>query len=257
MKRRLTVLMLTLMLSACGLTSGNSQTTSPTGQGKKMAYAKGTQRPYVIDGKTYYPLPHAAGFIETGPATWYGPDFHGKSTSNGESYNMHARTAAHKTLPMNTMVLVRNLDNGRETVVRINDRGPFAKGRILDLSRTAAEDLSLLRPGSARVEVVALGESSKTPSQEPPQLKDFVQVPDFKKGEFYVQVGSFIRKDNAMRLAQQFARQQRPVMLQEFITDKATYTRVQVFAGDTLPAARVFERQLEANGYPDAFVIAR
>lgn len=250
------VLLLALLLTACGPRAATTQTTPPP-PGKKLSSSKATQRPYVVDGKTYYPLPHAAGYLESGAASWYGPDFHGKRTSNGEVYNMHGRTAAHKTLPMDTMVLVRNLENGRETVVRINDRGPFAKGRLLDLSRTAAEDLALLRPGTARVQLIALAESTRPPAPGERQLKDFVKVPDFKQGEFYIQVGSFIRKDNAMRLAQHFARQERRVMLQEFHTPQAVFTRVQVFAGNTLSAAREYEKKLSASGYPDAFIIAR
>ena len=84
-------------------------------------------------------------------ASWYGPDFHGRQTANGEKYDMNAMTAAHRTLPFNTMVLVENLDNGRSVKVRINDRGPFAKGRIIDLSKAAAEKMDMIGPGTARV----------------------------------------------------------------------------------------------------------
>jgi len=97
-----------------------------------------TQRPYEIFGEVYYPLPSADGFAEEGIASWYGPDFHGNCTSCGEIYDMYEFTAAHKLLPMHTYVRVLNLENNRETVVRINDRGPFVKGRVIDLSLAAA-----------------------------------------------------------------------------------------------------------------------
>ena len=93
---------------------------------------------------------------ERGLASWYGPGFHGRQTANGETYDMHAMTAAHKSLPFDTVVEVRNRDNGRRTRVRINDRGPFVRGRIIDLSRAAAETLGMIGPGVARVEIVVV-----------------------------------------------------------------------------------------------------
>lgn len=97
--------------------------------------------------------PGRPGESQRGIASWYGPGFHGKQTANGETYDMHAMTAAHKTLPFDTVVEVRSLDNGRRTKVRINDRGPFVRGRIIDLSRAAAEALGMIGPGVARVEI--------------------------------------------------------------------------------------------------------
>lgn len=92
--------------------------------------------------------------IEYGVASWYGPDFHGKLTADGEIYNQNALTAAHRTLPFNTYVKVIDLNNGRNVVVRINDRGPYARGRIIDLSKRAAEILHMIGPGTARVKLV-------------------------------------------------------------------------------------------------------
>ena len=97
-----------------------------------------------------------------GISSWYGKKFHGSKTSNGEIYNMHARTAAHKTLPMHTMVKVTNIQNGKSTVVRINDRGPFIKGRIIDCSYVAGKELGLDRLGIAKVEIEVLGYDGKT-----------------------------------------------------------------------------------------------
>lgn len=109
-------------------------------------------KPYQVFGKTYYPADDRD-YDETGIASWYGPTFHAKPTANGEIYNQDDLTAAHKTLPMPSWVEVKNLDNGRQLVVRINDRGPFVDGRIIDLSRRSAQLLGVDRPGLARVRV--------------------------------------------------------------------------------------------------------
>ncbi|MCI6694055.1 MAG: septal ring lytic transglycosylase RlpA family protein [Campylobacter sp.] len=114
-------------------------------------------RPYTINGKTYYPTTVSVGDTALGTASWYGPNFHGKKTSNGETYNMNAMTAAHKTLPMNTMVRVINLGNGAQTTVRINDRGPFVAGRIIDLSKAAATSIGMIGAGTARVKLEVVG----------------------------------------------------------------------------------------------------
>lgn len=109
-------------------------------------------KPYQVFGVTYYPEDDRA-YDRTGIASWYGPTFHEKATANGEIYNQDDVTAAHKTLPMPSWVEVTNLDNGRQLVVRINDRGPFVDGRIIDLSRKSAQLLGVDRPGLARVRV--------------------------------------------------------------------------------------------------------
>ena len=118
---------------------------------------KTTMRNYNVFGKTYNPTYIETGETMSGIASWYGPDFHGKLTSNGETYNMYDMTAAHKTLPMNTIVKVTNLENGLKTVVRINDRGPFVGTRIIDLSNTAAKEIGMLNAGTASVKVEVLG----------------------------------------------------------------------------------------------------
>lgn len=122
------------------------------------------------------------GWSEEGEASWYGPGFHGKRTASGEVYNMEAMTAAHRRLPFGTRIRVRNLDNGRAAEVRINDRGPFAHGRILDLSRAAARELGVLGPGVARVRL------------------ELVEVSPLQ-GCSLVQVGAFGDPSNAEALA--------------------------------------------------------
>jgi rare lipoprotein A len=143
-------------LAACGSTS----TPSP-GQGannSRGAYKVGN--PYRIDGVTYVPN-EEFNRTETGVASWYGPGFHGKATANGERYDQHDYTAAHRTLQMPSMVRVTNLDNGRSVVVRVNDRGPYASNRVIDLSRAAANDLDMVRAGTARIRIDQLAAESQ------------------------------------------------------------------------------------------------
>lgn len=113
-------------------------------------------QPYQIDNVWYYPREEPT-YDETGLASWYGPNFYGRQTANGEVYDGNQFTAAHKTLPMPVHVRVTNLENGRSLVVRVNDRGPFSRGRIIDLSRRAAEELDMIRQGTARVRVTYMG----------------------------------------------------------------------------------------------------
>jgi rare lipoprotein A len=112
--------------------------------------------PYTINGTTYRPLNSAKGFREVGIASWYGARHAGRRTASGERYNPYQMTAAHKILPMTTRVKVTNLENGRSVVVRINDRGPFVRGRVIDLSYAAARRIGMTKKGLVRVRVVAL-----------------------------------------------------------------------------------------------------
>ncbi len=113
-------------------------------------------KPYHINGVRYVPR-HDPNYAENGKASWYGDAFHGKKTANGEIYDMYALTAAHRTLPLPSLVVVTNLENGRKVIVRINDRGPFKKGRIIDVSSRVAEELGFRQQGTADVEVTYLG----------------------------------------------------------------------------------------------------
>jgi rare lipoprotein A len=144
---------------------------------------------YDVLGQRYFVLPTADGYRERGIASWYGPGFHAEKTSNGEPYDMYGMTAAHKTLPLPAFVRVTNLRNGRSVVVRVNDRGPFKAGRIIDLSWTAASKLDMLKDGTAPVEVEALMEASdvRTPAPAP-------------ASRLFVQAGAFGDEANASRL---------------------------------------------------------
>jgi peptidoglycan lytic transglycosylase len=138
-------LLMLACLGACGHKSSGSSSTAQRGQYK-------IGNPYSIDGITYTPR-EEFNHTETGVASWYGPGFHAKSTANGETYDQSDRTAAHRTLQMPSVVRVTNLENGLSTTVRVNDRGPFARSRVIDLSNAAARELDMTRAGTARVRI--------------------------------------------------------------------------------------------------------
>lgn len=140
---------------ATGLTGG-SRAPARVRVDNPAPIVSGTMRPYQIRGRWYYPAENP-NYEEVGLASWYGPNFHGRPTATGEIFDMHGLSAAHKTLPLPGLVEVTNLDNGRTVVLRLNDRGPFVDGRIIDLSRGAAQELGLLQQGVGRVRVRYLG----------------------------------------------------------------------------------------------------
>lgn len=152
---------------------------------------------YIVFGKRYYTLKSAEGFIERGVASWYGDKFHGRKTSSGEIYDMYLMTAAHKELPLPTYVEVRNLENNRAVVLRVNDRGPFHENRIIDVSYAAALKLDLVQKGTALVEVRALTSPDAGTSPDP--------HPAPRKGaeKIFIQIGAFKDRQNAQRLVGQ------------------------------------------------------
>ncbi len=172
--------------------------------------------------------PRTAGSTyERGVASWYGPGFHGRHTASGEPYNMDAMTAAHPTLPFGTLVEVRNLDNGLATTVRINDRGPFKKNRVIDLSRAAARAIGMIGPGTARVELVALGVQPRAP------------------GAFAVQVGAFREARRAQELSTRL-RARYPAVA---VRSDRVWHRVQVGLFPDRTTAEALEGELRALGY--------
>ncbi len=158
---------------------------------------KYTMRPYTVFGITYTPFVAKLGDEFDGIASWYGPDFHSKKTSNGEIYNMYDMTAAHKTLPMNTVLRVDNQENGKSIVVRINDRGPFVRGRIIDLSNKAARDIDMIAKGTAKVKITVLGYNGEIENKNAPvvELSDSDSAPR-KKDEIDVVEPLEIKEDN-------------------------------------------------------------
>jgi len=173
---------LTLVLSACGALPhsryGIAQDSAPTREidhtrvadavPKHVPRSKyGNPKTYVVQGRRYTLRDTARGFRQRGLASWYGTKFHGHRTSSGETYDMYAMTAAHKTLPIPAYVEVHNLDNGRKIIVRVNDRGPFARGRIIDLSYVAAKKLGITTKGTGRVEIRVVEPAARTSGTPP------------------------------------------------------------------------------------------
>ncbi len=166
--------------------------------------------PYTVLGRTYYPLQDARGYSEVGIASWYGDDFHGKKTASGDIYDMYAISAAHKTLPLGTVVRVTNLQNGRQVDLLVNDRGPFVDGRIIDLSYGAARQLGSARAGVVKVRVAAIGSyaapssylADNRQSRPAPQQAASRPAPAQQAAQtaYYIRVGAFAVEENALRL---------------------------------------------------------
>jgi len=216
--------------------------------------------PYRVEGKTYIPTADASGYSATGIASWYGKDFHGKRTANGEMYDMHALSAAHPTLPLPTMVRVTNLENGQAVVVRVNDRGPFKKDRLIDLSYAAANVLGYANRGTTqvRVETLDIEEQPVTPSATmlasnaapttspaAPQLTAAI----------FVQVGAFSVPANAERLQAELAREHANVRIYLSEHKPKPFYRVRI---GPLPSSRDIERTirlLQQSGHNEAMVV--
>ena len=179
----------------------------PTNYGShisKKNYKHPTMRPYVVGGVKYYPTVVSVGDKFYGRSSWYGPNFHGKLTSNGEKYNMWAMTAAHKTLPMNTIVRVTNRNNGKSVVVRINDRGPFVGTRIIDLSKAAASKIDMIATGTAPVKLEILGFASKTRRMIPSKRELNRSVQKKALSNFALQIASFSNINGAIKTQEKY-----------------------------------------------------
>lgn len=221
-----------LLVAACGSSERKTAYVAPPPD--EGTYKVG--KPYDIDGITYRPMIDES-YDETGIASWYGPKFHGKRTANGEFFDMNAVSAAHQTLPMPSMVRVTNLDNGRAISVRVNDRGPFVRGRIIDMSRRGAQLLGFRNKGTARVRVRILPEESRQvaavakttpppasmqsaadgvvfeplPQRTGPVETASLQAPGQGSGQnaaierVYIQAGAFLNRENANKLKAKLA----------------------------------------------------
>lgn len=193
--------------------------------------------------------------VERGVASWYGPGFHGRLTANGERYDMHGMTAAHRTLPFGTLLEVRNLDNGRVCHLRVNDRGPFIRGRILDVSYAAAQELEMVGPGTARVEIAVLpsppprrGLVLASAPAAPPDVTDAVEA-----AVYTVQVGAFSEAERAESL--------RALLAGHFadarVRSDDVWHRVQIGTFDDRAAAEATGRELERLGWAAVVVALR
>jgi rare lipoprotein A len=211
----------------------------------------GVQRPYRVGGRWYRPLDHAEGFHQRGLASWYGKDFDGRKTASGEIYDMNAMTAAHKILPLGTWVRVTNLENGKSATVRINDRGPFVHGRIIDLSYRAATALGVVGPGTSRVEIQALGRLQR----EPDGKRSYIPLA-YDRGIFTIQVGAFRNRQNAERLVRRLDQRYRHAHMIPFDTGQGVFYRVRVGRCASLEEARNCEERLARDGYAQATIVA-
>jgi len=244
-----------LMLSAC------SQREPFATAHTSKARHKATMRTYRVHGRTYRPTYVSVGDTMRGVSSWYGPNFHGRYTSNGEIYNMHKMTAAHKTWPMDTIVKVQNLDNGRSVIVRINDRGPFVRGRIIDCSYAAGKKLGLDRTGIARVKLTVLGfagkifkpkaVAKKTPGAPAAATKP-VELPRVQLTDFGVQVGAFRRYEGAViyrKRYEPFTNHHLRVLIRKFDVDGAPLYRVWVMGFGSADEAKDFMREHDISGF--------
>ena len=288
--RSLSAFVLISLLAACGEPANRTKIYEQ--QGRQTAaggiYKIGT--PYQIMGIWYYPR-EDSNYDEIGIASWYGPKFHGRRTANGEIFDMNLLTAAHPTLPMPVRARVTNLENGKSIIVRINDRGPFAKDREIDLSRKAAEVLGFRDKGTTQVRVQYLGRAPMYDSagrlirvQEPatfiaerPRTPDenkrvsaapVEQVekqtldgrtladapPSIASKRYAVQVGVFSSRFNAERLKRQLD-SLTPAEVSEAMINGETYYRVKVGGANVREDARQTLDMLVSAGHQDAVIV--
>jgi rare lipoprotein A len=180
-------------------------------------------------------IPPQAERVEVGWASWYGKDFHGRRTASGAVYDMYQLTAAHKALPLGTSAMVTHLDNGKSVLVTINDRGPFVRGRIIDLSYAAAQALGMVEEGVAKVRVEVVDKKAT-----PPPLAE---------GPFTIQVGAFIDRANAVRLMAELQKSYTDVSITEMKTAENTYYRVRVGRFRTRDETYHIASRLAQEGY--------
>lgn len=230
---------------------------------------------YEVRGERYYVQNSSADYRERGVASWYGKDFHGRSTANGETYDMYALTAAHKTLPIPTWVEVTNLANGRRVIVKVNDRGPFVDGRIIDLSYAAANELGMIKAGTARVEVRALGVPVGGEAEDEPRLAQRPAEParsrialipeavaaepgpgDRPMQQVFAQVGAFADRDNADRMVNRLrAGGQRNVFVLSATVGRSELHRVRIGPLANVAAFDEVRRDLAALGVRDSLLV--
>lgn len=283
-----------LALGGCGSNPKGTVAEVPAAEIRPKVEPKarsGNMRSYVVRGKRYYTKTSSRNHVERGLASWYGRKFHGRRTSSGERYDMHQMTAAHKTLPLPTYARVTNLDNGRSTVVRVNDRGPFVHNRVIDLSYAAAKRLDMVKAGVARVEVRSIdprdhgGQSplrvaSTDGAAEPVQRAPAERSPDVgiaatsavaksqasAPAPVYLQLGAFGSRGNAEQLRDQvLAAVDAPVRVQTarsgFASDPLYAVdplyKVQVGPLDSERDADTLGRRLAALGIEKPMVVSR
>lgn len=219
-KCSLLIIGLLISLQSAAVTDGPPKTdvdisTIPSVTPEALPISKyGNPDSYVINGKRYTVLKDSKNYDKIGIASWYGTKFDNKKTSDGDTYNMLAMTAASKDLPLPTFVLVTNLDNNKQIIVKVNDRGPFHKGRIIDLSYAAAKKIGMTDKGTANVRVTAIDTSGI--KQNISSLSDAMKIQAANNGLYYIQVAALSEKQQADYLKQQLeTNQSLPVILNQ------------------------------------------
>ncbi|MGV6807627.1 MAG: septal ring lytic transglycosylase RlpA family protein [bacterium] len=215
----------------------------------------GNKSPYTVFGKTYRVMSSSAGYRERGEGSWYGTKFHGRNTSNGERYDLFKMTAAHKTLPIPSYVKVTNLENGRSVIVRVNDRGPFHGGRIIDLSYAAAKKLGYADKGTARVEVEAIDPAD--------YQRNTVEQPTVAKTDkeyrlpfnTFLQAGAFESRSSADDLADSLQRLTRHPVNVRRDRDRSTLYKVLLGPLKTDAELRALRQLLLQSANINAFVV--
>lgn len=217
----------------------------------------GNKSPYEVWGTRYRVLDSNQGYVERGIASWYGEKFHGHNTSNGETFNMYAMTAAHKTLRIPSYARVTNLDNGRSVVVRVNDRGPFHGDRLIDLSYAAAKKLGYQGRGTARVEVAAItvGQDGTMSIAGEPWPGPSTGIKGTEEGHF-VQIASFSSSSSAEQLlARVQAATGEPVRVRAITTGTGRFHRVQVGPFASEGDAREARNRLQRLGFRQSILL--
>lgn len=227
----------------------------------------GNKNPYTVNGVTYQLMPAAKGYSEEGMASWYGNKFHGRKTSNGETYSMYGMTAAHKTLPIPAYVRVTNLANGRQIIVRVNDRGPFHGGRIIDLSYAGAKKLGYANSGTARVRVEAIDPANFQPNSvslpslsakvdKLEKIQSFAVTTKKRPAQPFLQVGVYSSMSSAKQLQDQLSSiTSFPVSVRRFGEVKSPVFKVWIGPiVDQLQLAALRNRLIEQGRY-EPFVV--
>ena len=260
MKKLNIILSLFVFLLAAFLNTGCSQKQSmhkpKATKFTSAARHKWTMKEYCVLGKNYKPTYVSVGQTMDGISSWYGPDFHGKMTSNGEVYNMHGQTAAHKTWPMDTMVKIKNLQNGKSTVVRINDRGPFVQGRIIDCSYAAGKAIGLDRMGIAKVQIKVVGFAGEVQSDATiaRSIREHTEA-RVVITDFGIQVGAFRRFEGAQIYKKKYAqldKRYQPIVKRFDDVEGAPLYRVWLMGFKTEDEAKDF---ILCHGLDGAFIV--
>lgn len=256
--RPLALSLIVLFLGACtfGVPIGDRGKTQSTAYSTTKKSKQGNPSSYVVFGKRYYVLDNSDGFVQRGIASWYGIKFHGRKTSSGEVYNMHEMTAAHKTLPIPVYVHVRNLDNGRTAVVRVNDRGPFVDGRIIDLSYAAAKKLGVKGPGTANVEISVVSQGQTRPTS----VVRTIPLTDqpAKDAPLFIQMGSFSDQANAASLVTNLhAANETSARIFQLKTTSGLFYRVRVGPLFDIDEANAVVTRLKRKGFQTAHIVVQ